>query len=245
MERIASTLDAFDQVGITHSGTARSPAEAQPAVFTVNNIKVAHLSYTRGGNIGFPAEAWRINRAASADAITADVRAARAELVIVSVHVMPELQAAPAAADRTVVTELTANAKVDLVIMHGPHPIEPVEQVNGTLVYWSLGNLISGMGTPSPNGRFDDPRTLDGLMANVTFQQQADGSFAATPLWPISTSAVRRSREAAGSADAVVRRDQQRRAVDRIEQVKLCEVDVEAQRLPDAERQRGVERHDQ
>jgi hypothetical protein len=184
---ITSTLDAFDQVGISHNGTARSLDESQPAVFAVNNIRVAHLSYTRGGNIGFPSQEWLINRAETSTAINADVRAARAagaEVVIVSIHVMPELGSAPAAADRAIVEEVTAGGAVDLVLMHGPHTIQPVERVNGVLVYWSLGNFISGMGTPSISGRFDDPRTLDGLMANVTFTEQPNGRFATEP-WTV------------------------------------------------------------
>jgi poly-gamma-glutamate capsule biosynthesis protein CapA/YwtB (metallophosphatase superfamily) len=38
---------------------------------------------------------------------------------------------------------------IDLLVEHGPHVIQPVEQVNGTWVYWSVGKLISGMGIPS------------------------------------------------------------------------------------------------
>ena len=84
---------------------------------------------------------------------------------------------APRASDRAQVEEITAQADVDLIVMHGPHTIQPVEIVNGTIVYWSLGNLISGMG--EGNGPASDRRRLDGLMAKVQFTEQRDGSWAA------------------------------------------------------------------
>ena len=68
--------------------------------------------------------------------------------------------------DRQFVTDLTALTHVDLVIEHGPHVLQPIEKVNGTWVYWSVGNFISGMGTAS-RGVYADPRTLDELVASA------------------------------------------------------------------------------
>jgi poly-gamma-glutamate capsule biosynthesis protein CapA/YwtB (metallophosphatase superfamily) len=62
------------------------------------------------------------------------------------------------------------------VVVHGPHTIHPLEIVNGTPVFWSLGNLVSGMGVPG-RGRFSDPRTLDGLLAAVRFTERPGGGF--------------------------------------------------------------------
>jgi hypothetical protein len=61
--------------------------------------------------------------------------------------------------------------------------VQPVERVNGTLVYWSLGNFISGMGVPGRN-KYSDLRTLDGLMATVRFTERADGSWVTEP-WTV------------------------------------------------------------
>ena len=186
LDGIRTTLEAFDAVGITHTGTARTPAEAVPSVIDVNGVKVGHVSLARNSNTGFPADEWRIRRAVTATNAINDVAAARAagaEVVIVSVHVYVEMQKGPTSDDRSLITEIIAASHPDLIIIHGPHVVQPVEWVNGTLVYWSLGNFISGMGA-SGRGKYDDLRTLDGLMATVRFTEQANGTWTAVP-WTV------------------------------------------------------------
>jgi poly-gamma-glutamate capsule biosynthesis protein CapA/YwtB (metallophosphatase superfamily) len=183
---IDTTLAALDQAGITHVGTARSPAEAATSIVTVNGVRLAHLSYTRFSNTSLPAEPWRLNFAFTPAQVAGDVNAARAagaEVVVVSLHLSQELLPAPLPTDRQFVADLTALAHIDLVIEHGPHVIQPVEQVNGTWVYWSVGNFISGMGTPS-SGKYSDLRTLDGLAAAARFTESSSGAFTVDP-WPV------------------------------------------------------------
>lgn len=183
---ITSTLDAFDAAGISHTGTARTPAEAQPQVFTVNGVKVGHISYARNSNVGWPADTWRLNRAVNAQAMIADataLRAAGAEVVIVSLHVYVEMQKAPTADDRALVNALTSAVPVDLVVIHGPHVVQHVERVNGAVVYWSVGNLLSAMGLPD-RGKYSDARALDGLLATVRFTEQPGGGWLAEP-WTV------------------------------------------------------------
>jgi poly-gamma-glutamate synthesis protein (capsule biosynthesis protein) len=182
---IAATLSALDAAGITHVGTARSTTEAATSIITVNGVRVAHLAYTRYSNTVLPGEPWRVNFASSPAQVAADVNAARAagaEVVIVSLHLSKELFAAPVPEDRQFVTDLTALTHIDLVIQHGPHVIQPVERVNGTWVYWSVGNFISGMGTSV--GKYSDPRTLDGLAAAARFTESSPGMFT-VETWPI------------------------------------------------------------
>lgn len=178
---IGSTLAALDAVGITHTGTARSPAEAATSVFEVRGTRVAHLSFALNSNSGFPSDAWRLNRAVSSATVIAaanDARRRGAEVVLLSLHVFVEMQSRPVPADRALVEAVIAGSDVDLVVVHGPHTVQPFEVVNGTPVFWSLGNLMSAMGVPG-RGRYSDLRTLDGLLASVRFTEQTDGSFAA------------------------------------------------------------------
>jgi poly-gamma-glutamate synthesis protein (capsule biosynthesis protein) len=180
---IASTLDAFDSVGISHTGTARTAEEsAAPRGVVVGGVAVAHLSFTRYSNTNRPADGWRLDFAGSVHRIATDVREARAngaEVVIVSLHISRELASEPSAADRAFVTDLTAEVPIDLIVEHGPHVIQPVEQVNGAWVFWSVGNFVSGMGQPGAT-RYGPP-TLDGLLAQVHFEEQGGGGFLATP----------------------------------------------------------------
>ena len=183
---IDTTLAALDSAGLTHVGTARSPTEAAISLVSVNGVRLAHLAYTRYSNTALPDQPWRVNFAASPTQVAADVNAARAagaEVVVVSLHLSKELLAAPFPDDRQFVTDVTALAHIDLVIQHGPHVIQPLEQVNGTWVYWSVGNFISGMGTAS-SGKYSDLRTLDGLAATARFTESSPEVFTVEP-WPV------------------------------------------------------------
>ena len=42
----------------------------------------------------------------------------------------------------TPLASVTAAADVDAVFVHGPHVVQPFEFVNGTPVWWSLGNFV-------------------------------------------------------------------------------------------------------
>jgi poly-gamma-glutamate capsule biosynthesis protein CapA/YwtB (metallophosphatase superfamily) len=183
-EGIASTLAAFDDAGIGHSGTARTAEEAVPKVFTVRDVKVAHLAYTWGSNTEPPADPWSLNDTSDPAVVASAVDAARAagaEIVILSLHAPYEMGRWPSTTERDFVGTVLERSRVDLVIRQGPHVIQPVRRVNGTLVYWSVGNLVSGMGMPD-DGRFSDERTLDGLLATVRFTESSTpGVFNADP----------------------------------------------------------------
>ena len=175
---IASTLAALDDAGLGHAGTARSNDEAVVRVFDVTGVAVAHLSYTTFANSP-PLPEPSMNFAGSVGEVVGQVRAARAagaEIVVLSLHIAKEMLSVPMSYDRAFVEQLTAAADVDLVIEHGPHVIQPVEMVNGAVVYWSVGNLISGMGVPG-TGKYEDQRTLDGLIAGVRFTETTPGRF--------------------------------------------------------------------
>lgn len=177
---IATTLQALDAAGISHTGTARTPSEAAVDVLSVNDVRVGHVSLTNYSNTGYPPDPWMLDRATDAASVRRLIDAAHAagaEVVVVSLHVFADIRSTPAPADRALVAGFTAPGDVDLVVIHGPHTIQPLEQVNGTPVFWSLGNLVSGMGVPGRK-RFSDLRTLDGLAATARFTEQADGSFA-------------------------------------------------------------------
>jgi poly-gamma-glutamate synthesis protein (capsule biosynthesis protein) len=161
---ITTTLAALDDAGLGHAGTARSVEEAVVRVFDVSGVAVAHLSYTTFANSPPPARPW-MNVAGSAREVIEAVRAVRgagAEIVILSLHIAKEMLSYPTTYDRAFVADVTAGARIDLVIAHRPHVVQPVEVVNGAVVYWSVGNLLKGTGLPG-TGKYEDQRTLDGL----------------------------------------------------------------------------------
>jgi hypothetical protein len=184
---IDSTIDAFEQLGISWSGTARRPEEARPATFDWQGIRIAHLSYTRRSNTEAPADDWRLNLTTDPGRVAADVGAVReagAELVIVSIHVFKEMTEEPIAENRDFAAAVTANADIDALIHHGPHVVQGFEVLNDTPVWWSIGNLLSGMARPGSTGRYADPRSRDGLGAVLRFQENGPGN------WQLETSSI-------------------------------------------------------
>lgn len=177
---IVSTIEALDAAGLTWAGTARSEGESTARLLEVDDVRVAHLAYTRTDNNDALIHGWMLNRFPTLEEIVDDVTSVRrrgAEIVIVSIHLGTEMSSQPTAGDRRFAHDLLDRADVDLIIHHGPHVVQPYEMINGTPVYWSLGNFISGMGVAG-TGRYEDPRALDGLLAQITFDETTPGVFA-------------------------------------------------------------------
>ncbi len=175
---IDPTIDALEGVGISWSGTARRPEELPPPVFEVNGVRIAHLSYTRYSNTDLPAADWRLayteNPARIAREVT-EARDAGAELVIVSIHLSKELLEEPLEETRLFAASIIASSNVDAIVHHGPHVVQGFEVVDGTPVWWSIGNLLTGMARPNASDRYTDPRTRDGLGAGLRFTETAPG----------------------------------------------------------------------
>ncbi len=183
---VDATLAALEASGLGHTGTARSPGEVGPHVFSVASIRVAHLSYTFSLNgLRLPAgEPWRANLLDPAR-VVADARTARAggaEIVIVSLHWGTEYRTEPTAEQRAVAAQLTASGAVDLIVGHHAHVVQPIERQHGRWVLFGLGNHLSNMkaGGSLPAG------TQDGVVAWVRFVERARGWFVADPpvAWP-------------------------------------------------------------
>jgi poly-gamma-glutamate synthesis protein (capsule biosynthesis protein) len=148
---IDATLAGFDAAKLGHTGMARRPAEAAPSLFTVNGVRVAHLSYTFSYN-GLRApkgQPWRSNLI-DPPRIIAQARQARArgaEFVILSMHWGSEGSSQVTSEQRRQADVITRSGAVDLIVGHHAHVLQPIETVNGRWVVFGLGNLISGMGS--------------------------------------------------------------------------------------------------
>jgi poly-gamma-glutamate capsule biosynthesis protein CapA/YwtB (metallophosphatase superfamily) len=179
-EGINATLNALDENGLGHNGSARTEAEANAnTIFTSNGIRIAHRSYTYGLN-GFRLpknEPWRVNLL-SAQTIIADAakaKAAGAEIVLVSLHWGEQYVINPSKQQLRLADAITKSGLVDLIIGHHPHVVQPIRKVNNRWVVFSLGNHISSQ--RGSKGR--PPSTQDGLMVNVTFREGPANTFTA------------------------------------------------------------------
>lgn len=170
---VRRTLDALDDAGIRHTGSARSSAEAtQPLVLDVGGVKVGQVSFTFGFN-GYElpdGKPWTANLL-DADAVVKAAeatRAAGAEVVIVSVHWGTEYQHEPTEEQRLLAKKLLAEDSIDLLVGHHAHVVQPIERIDGEWVAYGLGNHIA---------KHEEPRgvTEEGIAARFRFTRHGDG----------------------------------------------------------------------
>ena len=191
---VITTLDALDEAGLGHTGTARSAGErSMTRRYRPDDVAVAHLSYSYGFN-GFrvPDDApWAAN-IIDIEQILADAASARAggaEFVVVSLHWGAEYVSTPIAYQREVASALLPSDDIDLLVGHHAHVVQPIGQIGDEYVIWGLGNLISGQVRAG---------TRDGVAVTARIVEPRPGElvvsgFAAAPVWTDRPYAVRRA----------------------------------------------------
>ncbi|MEU7791773.1 CapA family protein [Amycolatopsis sp. NPDC049159] len=169
---VSRTLDKLDAVGIKHTGSARSAAEAaKPLVMDVHGVKVAQVSYAFGFNgIKVPAgKPWLANQIDVDDVLSAarKAREAGAQVVIASLHWGVEYQHEPTAEQRSQAKKILASDDVDLIIGHHAHVVQPFEKLGGKWVAYGLGNSVA---------RHSEPRgdTEEGAAARFRFVRDGE-----------------------------------------------------------------------
>jgi poly-gamma-glutamate synthesis protein (capsule biosynthesis protein) len=181
VDGVSRTLDAMDDAGLRHAGSARTARERDtPTLLEAGGATVAHLAYTYDTN-GIPVpedRPWLVNLT-DPERIVADARAARragADVVVVSMHWGTEWQEAPDDTQLALAEELTASATggrrdIDLILGTHAHVPQAYEKVNGTWVVYGMGDQIAGVMT--------DPRGQLGTAARFTFAPPAgpDGAW--------------------------------------------------------------------
>ncbi|MET9680226.1 CapA family protein [Streptomyces coeruleorubidus] len=170
---VRRTLNAMDKAGLGHTGSARTPEEAERInIRDVNGVKVAHLSFS-WMSFRHPTpekEKWAFNEL-DADAIKdAEARAREkgAEVVILSLHWGSEHYNEPSVAQLRLAERLSAETGIDLVIGHHSHAVQPIQKVNGTWVAYSLGNQVARHSSPTGV-------TEEGAIGWFEFRETTDG----------------------------------------------------------------------
>ena len=170
---IVSTIEALEEAGLAHAGTAATESDAtRVTMIDVEGVPVALLSYTYGFN-GIPRPYdWCCNLIEPGVITKAAQRArdAGARIVVAGLHFGVEGIVSPTSDQQSVVQELADSGLVDLVLGHHAHVVQPVTRVGDMWVAYGHGNLLSAQSRK-------DPRTGDGLLTTFTFAEQADGSF--------------------------------------------------------------------
>jgi len=151
--------------------------DLETKMLEVNNITYAMLNYTYGTN-GIPVPSnknylvnlWNdtTNYEGYKEQVKADIKAIRdkVDILIVAMHWGREYTHTPT--DLEVRTaKFLAEQDVDIIIGTHPHVIQPVEWIDDTLVFYSLGNFISAQTSSSCSNY----KCNIGLMSSLTIKK--------------------------------------------------------------------------
>jgi poly-gamma-glutamate synthesis protein (capsule biosynthesis protein) len=143
---IDQTGRALDRAGVLHTGSFASPAaQSRSLIVTVKGVKVAFLAYTEMTN-GIPLpHPWSVNLANVA-AVRRAARMARhrgARVVIVNFHWGTEFQAHPSAFQLSTARALADDPDITAIVGQHVHVVQPITRVNGKLVVFGEGQLLS------------------------------------------------------------------------------------------------------
>ena len=175
---VDDTIRALDRAGVLHTGSfASAAAQRTPLIMTVKGIRVAFLAYTELTN-GIPSpHPWSVNRASAAQ-ILSDAHRARmdgAKVVIVNLHWGDEDAAQPSSFQLALASQLTRSPDITAIVGQHVHIVQPIRIINGKLVVFGEGNLISNQTSACCPAASQDGMivlltiTVDSRGARVTF----------------------------------------------------------------------------
>lgn len=145
-EGIDLSLDYWANQNVMTAGSYASWDDRdQLDIRSVNGISYTLLAYTYGTNgIPIPEGKEYLCNVYTKEMLIEDINRVReqVDVLMVSMHWGVEYTHTPTAEQKEI-AKLLADLGVDIVIGHHPHVIQPVEWIDNTIVYYSLGNLIS------------------------------------------------------------------------------------------------------
>jgi poly-gamma-glutamate synthesis protein (capsule biosynthesis protein) len=182
---VSSTIDAFEAAGLGHTGSYRSAQEAgTPTIYEVKGVRVGHLAYSLHFNgLKRPAgRLWMANLIEPTKIIAAagKLRAAGAEIIVLSLHWGTEYRHAPDANQLAWARELIASPDIDLVIGHHAHVVQPFEKFGEKWVVYGMGNELARHAEPINDNR-------EGVMARITFTEVGPARWRITAAEAIPT----------------------------------------------------------
>jgi hypothetical protein len=143
---VDDTVRALNRAGVLHTGSfASAAAQRAPVIITIKGVRVAFLAYTELTN-GIPSpHPWSVNRA-YAPQILADAHRARragAQVVILNIHWGDENVTDPSSFQLQLADKLTRSPDITAIVGQHVHVVQPIRRINGKLVVFGEGNLIS------------------------------------------------------------------------------------------------------
>lgn len=147
------TAAVLDGAGIGHAG------EGEGVLYTTDNGLVVGIYAVHNGH--YP------DANAVAQAVR-DLKEAGAEIVVVSAHWGNEASYYQNE-NQTAVAHAAIDAGASIVVGHGPHRLQPMEEYNGGVIFYSLSNWVFGGNTL--------PADMDTVIGQVTIRRDLDGTL--------------------------------------------------------------------
>ena len=160
---------------VTAGSYTSEEERSNPKIHTKNNINYVLLAYTTttNGLIAPKGKEYLVNTY-SYDKVKDDIEKVRdnTDIIIVSMHWGDEYQHTPSKHQIKIAKELSSLG-ADIIIGHHPHVIQPIEIIDETVVFYSLGNFISGqVGIDRLIGLLGSveikKKVVDGIVTNVS-----------------------------------------------------------------------------
>ena len=182
---VVRTLDVLDQNGLKHTGSYRTPEEAnQVLIMDTPAGRVAFISATFSVNGNFNEFDWQVNYPLDPDVMIARAAQARAEgadVVIGVQHAGTEYSNEADIQQINNAHALIDSGQFDMVYGHHPHAIQPMELYNGKWIVYSLGNGIS-------ESSGDYPVNNEFLIIRAQFSKAKDGTWSVSDMaWAAAT----------------------------------------------------------
>jgi len=159
------TMRRLHKAGLEYAGAGWNQAEAvSPTIFELRGKRIGYLAFSDVGPAGLAAGG-ATSGIALADLGTVQkatrLAATQVDILVVSLHYGDEYQLE--ATDRQ--KEL-AHAAIDagarVVVGHHPHVVEPVEEYDGGIILYSLGNFIFD--------QYFSKDTMSGMLVKIEFE---------------------------------------------------------------------------
>lgn len=171
------TMAALTKQGIAYAGLGvNDTAARQPAIFTIQGVKVAFLAYDSIAPSYWAGPSLTGSAQLTSDKTLTDIRSAKAagaQVVIVYPHWGTEYHTTPTAAERTWAHRMI-DAGADMIIGNHVHYVAAMEVYKGKPIWYALGNFV-----------FDQnwsEQTEEGLILELTF---SGGSLVQAWMHPI------------------------------------------------------------
>jgi capsule synthesis protein PGA_cap len=182
---VNGTIRALNHATVLHTGSyATAAGQRRSLIMTVNGVRVAFLAYTEFTNgIALP-HPWSVNLASAARIIAAARRARLrgAKVVIVNLHWGNEYVSRPSSFQLTLARKLTRSPAITAVVGQHVHVVQPIRFINGKLVVFGEGNLISNQ-----TSACCPAATQDGMIVQLTIAVSGRGARVTfvhyVPIW--------------------------------------------------------------